>query len=222
MLARFQWDIGVRAVRYWWYQGSESTIHSGLLSSSSSTNTVQVQTQHQWLFKINLPCRSVVITFLSPALKEFCYRKNEKKDKGDLRRLRLVFVMLGQQQVVWSEIFDWFFLCFLWFPCVSGVFFMIFHVFLVFFLWFLLCLWYGPAGCVIPRSSVWAHEPRHHQGFCITLLSLLTLLQRYSPFGFCEYNISNKITHFLPAWPFSLICLGEVVSGELGFVLQQN
>ena len=40
------------------------------------------------------------ITLLSPALKEFCYRKNEKKDKGDLRRLRLVFVMLGQQQVV--------------------------------------------------------------------------------------------------------------------------
>ena len=61
MLARFQWDIGVRAVRCWWYQGSESTIHSGLLSSSSSTNTVQVQIQHQWLFKTNLPFRFVVI-----------------------------------------------------------------------------------------------------------------------------------------------------------------
>ena len=195
-LTHYWWylsNVGEISVRYW-CESSEMLLISRFWINhpfrfvvikfkykySASTNTTSM------IIQTNLPCRSVVITFLSPALKEFCYRKNEKKDKGDLRRLRLVFVMLGQSRLCDQKyLID--------FSCV----FCDFPVFPVFFFYDFSCV-FGVFPLIFAVLVIWASRLCDSQIKCLSSWAASPpRLLHYSSFPF---DTSLKIFNLWFLW----------------------
>ena len=153
---------------------------------------VQVQIQHQWLFKTNLPCRSVVITFLSPALKEFCYPKNEKKDKGDKKTKTCVCDVGPAAGCVIRNIW-------LIFPVFS----VISLCFRCFFLWFFMCFWcFSSDFCCVGdmgQQVVWfPDQVSELMSRVTTKASALLFFPLWHFFKDIQPLVSVNITSFLP------------------------